>query len=170
MYKDKRIKFKQINEQEIEVYLEYEDFKSDNEAGFITKEKLIGNIKSPSDQGSETSIQICGISKAHTYWGCGNFGKPKIRKENSSFREYYYNAKGNKIMEQVRDIQLEFDEDTQRCSLDTLDDCNLCFNTDCTCDNKGDEVWNTGSPYNLEEKKTENVSLENIQTGDKKND
>lgn len=153
MYKNKKIKFRQCSEQEIEIYLVYEDFVNIG-AGTESKEKVIGRISAPSCQGTKTSIQVCGISEAHTYWGCGNFGKPKVRKDHGSHKSYYYNVKGDKIMEQVRDIQLEFDEDTILCSLSTLEDCNFCFNTPCTCENKGDNIWNTGSPFNLKDNQT----------------
>jgi hypothetical protein len=138
MYKDKKITFKQVNEQEIEIYLEYKDFAKPPLSGFQDKKKLIGRIQSPSgtDGIYSNAIMVCGISEAFDYWGCGLFGKPKVRKDDGHFRKYYYNDKGEKIMEQVRDIQLYFDDDTQRCALDGLDDCDRCFNTDCTCDNK----------------------------------
>lgn len=137
MYKNKKIKFKQVNDQEIEILLEYEDFKKGG--GFEKKEKIIGTIQTPSGTGADyiNAIQVCGISEAFDFWGCGNFGKPKqIPNDDKLGRQYYYNVRGKKIMEQVKDIQLYFDEDTQKCSLDDLNDCNSCYNTECTCDIK----------------------------------
>lgn len=135
MYKDKKIIFKQINEQKVEIVLRYTTF-NPNGSGFVMKEKVIGNIFSPSGSNADTenAIQVCGFTKAFDYWGCGLFGKPKVRTEKDNYRKYYYDSNGNKIMEQVKDIQLYFDEDTEICGLDSLDDCQKCFNTSCTCD------------------------------------
>jgi len=138
MYKDKKITFKQVNPQKIDIFLEYEDFKKEG-SGFEKKSKIIGHIFSPSGSGNDitNAIQICGSSEAFELWGCGMFGKPKtILSKQSLGRQYYHDSKGNKIIEQVKDIQLFFDEDTIEHEIDNLDMCNRCFNVECTCENK----------------------------------
>lgn len=142
MKRNQKIKFKQVNDQEIKIFLEYEDLKTGG--GFEVKQKEIGQIFSPSGTGSTTinAIQVCGFSEAYDLWGCGLYGKHKFIDSNKNYknRKYLYDSNGNKIMEQVKDIQLYFDEDTQKCSLDDLDDCDKCFNTPCVCHNKGEKI------------------------------
>ena len=140
MYKDKKIIFKLEDEQNIGIFLQYEDFKDNGEAGFQIKEKQIGHIQTPSGTGGiyTNAIQVCGISEAFGFWGCGLYAKPKIRPANDyTFRKYYCDEKGNPIMEQVKDIQLYFDEDTVRHNIENFSDidCSRCYNEDCSCEN-----------------------------------
>jgi len=140
--RNKKLKFSLVNDEKINIILEYEDFKTDG--GFEKKNKIVGQIFTPAGSGNNTinAIQVCGFSEAYDLWGCGLFGKHKFIESKKHFnnRKYLYDHNGDKIMEQVKDIQLYFDEDTQKCSLDDLDDCMKCFNTPCICHNKGEDV------------------------------
>jgi hypothetical protein len=140
MYKDKQIKFKQVSEQKVEILLEYEDFNIDGKSGFTKKEKVIGHIFT---EDYTNAIQVCGFSEAFDYWGCGLFGKPKYIKKSGERvgnshtkmeRMPIYKRDNVRWMEQVRDIQLYFDEETVKCGVDTLDDCMRCYNSPCVCD------------------------------------
>jgi hypothetical protein len=131
--KDKKIKFKQVSEDHIDIIMEYKEFEKGE---FKEKSKKIGHIFGPSGSSNDitNAIQVCGFSEAFDYWGCGLFGKPKTNPKNRGIsKKYYYNKDGSEVMEQVKDIQLYFDEDTKECALSDLEDCERCFNTPCTC-------------------------------------
>lgn len=140
MYKDKKIIFRQVNEQHINIILQYEDFKKCHKPGFEKKEKIIGQIFSPAgtSQDKTNAIQVCGFSEAYDLWGCGIFSKPKSLNtgEGMHKKKYIYDSQGKPIMEQVKDIQLYYDDDTIKGGFDVIPSCDICFNNPCICENE----------------------------------
>lgn len=95
-----KIRFKQITEKKVLII------------GIDDKgEHEIGHIFTPSGSGSdvENAIQVCGFTEAFDLWGCGLFKTPKADQTGC----FVTDEKGNKIYEQVKDIQLKFDIETE---------------------------------------------------------
>ncbi len=145
-----KLKFKQTDSQHIEIIAVDEKTK---------KEHQVGQIFTPSGSGEDckNAIQICGFTEAFDLWGCGVFGEPK-----HSTYSYIFDEKGNKILGQTKDIQLQFSPETQRHHIlrmkktkeipywnpeqrgrigimktETNEDiCHKCYNEPCTCEVK----------------------------------
>ena len=145
------IKFELKNEKEIKI-IAVED----------GKEREVGCIFTPSSsaQNIKNAIQICGISEVFEifdYWGCSRYIQPRnLNNTRKRILDALENKKEKFI--QMKDIQIMFDFGTEPSSYKRNDinfdrECLGCFNTPCTCDNKGSHKHI--SPYNLKNVKRE---------------
>lgn len=146
------IKFELVSEKEIKVIGIEEN-----------EEKQIGSIFTPASSSRDitNAIQVCGLSEIYDYWGCYNYNE----------REDFYDVKRAIIKElqnkkqgyvQMKDIQIMFEFGTQkRVEIDnTKEECWGCFNSPCTCDNKGNHKHI--SPYNVKREEDLKDKLEYI--------
>ena len=93
-------------------------------------EHQVGQIFTPTEEGVRDTIQVCGLSEAFDFWGCGLFAKEEV---------------------QTKDIQFLFDFKTQahcvkkeNTGLDCCggeksspnEGCYRCYNRPCTCEVK----------------------------------
>ena len=125
------IKFKFMSEKEIAIMGIEKD-----------KEKLIGQIFTPSGSNHTTTnaIQVCGFHEAFDLWGCAVYSRPKSKKDTIETTYNKYTGKTEVVMEQVKDIQLQFSMETvptkRDYSRNALDECWACYNIPCTCEIK----------------------------------
>jgi hypothetical protein len=124
------LKFKQTSEQHIDIIAFDKD-----------EEKIVGRIFTPSSSANniKNAIQICGFTEAFDLWGCSEF--QHLRETRGIGNDIIKrDSKGNPIMQQAKDIQLQFTWETRRTPQDysmtekLFDNCCYCFNNPCTCE------------------------------------
>ena len=146
----------------MDIEFELDNKQSISIIGIINGErKQVGNIFTPSGSGHHNKgcIQVCGVDEAFDLWGCAVFAKPKVRFFAEDEGEYIRDPAGDKVYEQLKDIQLKFHPEAKIHQGHSRigRDCIACYNDPCTCEVKirKENPYTVKRSQDLEIEKTE---------------